>query len=157
MKNAEDVIYLCSCVLNGATPDKEKIENMDLDAAYTFAARHMLAALVATAVESAGYRDGTSSAIIARALKATILFDVKRKETLETLERAGIWYMPVKGAVLKDLYPRYGVREMSDNDILFDAERRGGRQRTDGKERIRDRSVRKYQSGRLLPKKRRSL
>ena len=31
--------------------------------------------------------------------------------------------MPLKGSVIKDLYPRMGMRQMSDNDILFDAER----------------------------------
>jgi len=29
----------------------------------------------------------------------------------------------LKGAVLKELYPRYGMREMADNDILFDKSR----------------------------------
>ena len=32
--------------------------------------------------------------------------------------------MPLKGSVLKDLYPENGMREMSDNDILFDASKR---------------------------------
>ena len=31
--------------------------------------------------------------------------------------------MPLKGSLLKDLYPRYGMRQMSDNDILFDSSR----------------------------------
>ncbi|MBQ3413161.1 MAG: nucleotidyltransferase family protein [Oscillospiraceae bacterium] len=29
--------------------------------------------------------------------------------------------MPLKGSVLKDLYPIYGMRQMSDNDILIDS------------------------------------
>ena len=29
--------------------------------------------------------------------------------------------MPMKGAVLKNLYPAYGIREMADRDILIDA------------------------------------
>ena len=28
--------------------------------------------------------------------------------------------MPLKGAVLKDLYPKHDMRQMADNDILFD-------------------------------------
>ncbi len=124
MKIVEDAVYLCSCVLNGETPEKEKIQGMDLNAVYSFAARHMLAAIVATAVETAGFKDEKSSVIIARALKATLVYDVRRKEVFDALERSGIWYMPVKGSVLKDLYPKYGIREMSDNDILFDAEHR---------------------------------
>ena len=36
----------------------------------------------------------------------------------------GIWYMPLKGSILKEWYPKFGMREMADNDILFDATRR---------------------------------
>ena len=48
---------------------------------------------------------------------------MERAAILEKLEEAGIWYMPLKGSVLKDLYPRYGMRQMADNDILIDASR----------------------------------
>ena len=44
---------------------------------------------------------------------------------LSALDGAGIWYMPLKGTLLKDLYPKTGMREMADNDILFDASRCG--------------------------------
>lgn len=33
-------------------------------------------------------------------------------------------HMPLKGSILKDWYPKFGMREMADNDILFDATRR---------------------------------
>ncbi len=33
--------------------------------------------------------------------------------------------MPLKGTLLKDLYPKTGMREMADSDILFDASRCG--------------------------------
>ena len=39
------------------------------------------------------------------------------------MRNAGIWYMPLKGTVLKDCYPQFGMREMADHDILFDASR----------------------------------
>lgn len=32
--------------------------------------------------------------------------------------------MPLKGSILKDWYPKFGMREMADNDILFDASKR---------------------------------
>lgn len=35
-------------------------------------------------------------------------------------EKAGIWYLPLKGVILKEMYPVYGIRQMADNDILFD-------------------------------------
>ena len=49
--------------------------------------------------------------------------DIDRAQLFERLEADQIWYMPLKGSLLKDLYPRYGMRQMSDNDILFDSSR----------------------------------
>jgi len=31
--------------------------------------------------------------------------------------------MPLKGSMLKDLYPENGMREMADNDMLYDADK----------------------------------
>lgn len=49
-----------------------------------------------------------------------MLLDAERKTILHELETQGIWYMPLKGSILKDWYPKPGMREMADNDILFD-------------------------------------
>ncbi len=38
-------------------------------------------------------------------------------------EKEGISYLPMKGIVLEKLYPKTGLREMSDNDILIDKDR----------------------------------
>ncbi len=52
-----------------------------------------------------------------------VIVDNEMARVLECLEAAGIWYMPLKGAVLKDLYPAYGIRQMGDRDILIDPDR----------------------------------
>ena len=49
-----------------------------------------------------------------------MLLDAERKTISHELETQGIWYMPLKGSILKDWYPKPGMREMADNDILFD-------------------------------------
>ena len=36
------------------------------------------------------------------------------------MEQKGIWHLPLKGVILKEYYPSVGMRQMSDNDILFD-------------------------------------
>ena len=57
---------------------------------------------------------------------AQIFVDIHKNEKaalFNRLEQEGIWYMPIKGAVLKDYYPEFGMREMSDYDILYDASR----------------------------------
>ena len=119
----EDFIYLTGCAVRQAVPDKEHIEQTDLEAVYTLAKKHLLAAAVGMALEAAGKKTKEFSQAIASAQRKNALLDADRKNILAELDRAGIWYMPLKGAALKDLYPRYGMREMADNDILYDATR----------------------------------
>lgn len=45
---------------------------------------------------------------------------MEREKLFAFMESRGIWYLPLKGIVLKDYYPAVGMRQMSDNDILFD-------------------------------------
>ncbi|MBR6089368.1 MAG: nucleotidyltransferase family protein [Anaerolineaceae bacterium] len=118
-----DLAYLVGCAVDGVIPDAERVSRMDLDAVYQEAGRHMLSAAAAMALESAGMRDDRSSRIISLSVRKTSLFDRERKAILEKFEENGIWYMPLKGILIKELYPKYGMREMCDNDILVDAGR----------------------------------
>lgn len=123
MSSFFDLVYLAGCAAEEKIPDAERIAGMDLDAVYREADRHMLGALAAMTLESAGILDERSSRRIAAALRKAALFDKERKAVLTALENAGIWYLPLKGAVIRDLYPKFVMREMSDHDILFDASR----------------------------------
>ncbi len=118
-----DMIYLCSCVVNGVTAEKTRIERMDLSALYQTAQRHMLTAVVAHALAAAGVRNPAFLWAKERAVRITAMMDADQAKILEKLESAGIWYMPLKGAVLKDYYPAFGIREMYDRDILIDEDR----------------------------------
>ena len=118
-----DVIYLCSCAVNSVTAEKARVEQMDLSALYQTAQRHTLTAVVAHVLSAAGIRNPAFIWAEARAIRKMAVMDAEQARILEQLELAGIWYMPLKGAVLKDLYPAYGIREMSDRDILVDADR----------------------------------
>lgn len=57
---------------------------------------------------------------MAKAVRKVILFDAERARILSFMEQRGIWYLPLKGIILKKFYPSVGMRQMSDNDILFD-------------------------------------
>ncbi len=118
-----DVAYLAACAVNGETPDPARVEKMDPEALYDAADRHLLTGIVAMALESAGLRDPAFTQAKGKAIRKVAVFDVERSAVLRALEEAGIWYAPLKGCVLKDLYPKLGMRQMSDNDILFDASR----------------------------------
>lgn len=122
---AKDVLYLVSCALDECAPDAARVADMDLDALYRVARAHYLTALVATALVSAAVEDDAFAQAKGKAIRKAALFNMERAAILEKLEEAGIRYAPLKGAVLQDYYPELGLRQMSDNDILVDAERIG--------------------------------
>ncbi len=119
---AYDLCYLASCTVNGIPPEKEKIEGMNLDKLYRMSRMHSLSALSAMALTSVGIEIPTEwRAEKDKSVRKTILFDAERTKILRYFEENGIWYLPMKGVILKDLYPKLGIREMADNDILYDS------------------------------------
>lgn len=118
---AKTFIALAASVVNGA---KSSIEtSMDLDALYEFASFHQMTALIAAALAAAGVEDPRFKQEQAKSIRKNLLLDYDRKVITDALEKAGIWYMPLKGVVLREYYPQSWMRQMSDNDILFDAKR----------------------------------
>ena len=118
-----DVVYLVRCALDGAVPDAARVAEMDLDAVYRTSQRHLLVSACATALESAGVREARFAQARGKAARKVALMDAERGELFRRMDAAGIWHVPLKGCVLKDLWPAYGMRQMADNDILFDASR----------------------------------
>lgn len=57
-------------------------------------------------------------------LQRTIVVNNERNHILEQFDKKGISYIFLKGLVLRELYPQTAMRQMSDNDIMFDAARR---------------------------------
>ena len=137
-KTGEDMLYLITCALHNQTPDKDKVCGMDLTALYRYARRHTLAAISYDALEMLGNSTGDGLRALAKddtvvfvltkwketrdkALRKNLMLDAARKKLFQYMDAEHIWYMPLKGAILKDLYPRQEMRQMADNDILFDA------------------------------------
>ena len=118
-----DVAYLAACAVNDTVPDAARVGTMDLENLYKAADRHLLIGITAMALESAGIKRDAFTQAKGKAIRKVTVFDVERVTILEKLEDAGIWYMPLKGSVLKSLYPKTGMRQMADNDILCDASR----------------------------------
>ena len=138
-KTGEDMLYLITCALHSQTPDKDKVCGMDLAALYRYARRHTLAAITYDALELLGSSTGDGLLALAKdntvvsvltkwketrdkALRKNLMLDAARKKLFQYMDAEHIWYMPLKGAILKELYPRQEMRQMADNDILFDAE-----------------------------------
>lgn len=119
----QDLIYLCACAVNRAIPDTDRVKEMNMEALYKVAKWHLLTAIVAYAMESAGIHDHAFTQEKAKAIRKIGMMDAEMLVLFERMEKAKIWYLPLKGTVLKDDYPEFGMRQMSDHDILFDASR----------------------------------
>jgi len=123
-RSAYHMIALVCCALKGKKPSAALIGKLDLSALFEVCERHNLTACTAYALESAGVHDRNFTEAKNKAIRKNILLDTERKRILDRLEAEGIWYMPLKGAILKDWYPKLGMRQMSDNDILYDVSAR---------------------------------
>ena len=119
----QNVIDLAGCAVNSTTPEAGRVRAMNLENLYKAANRHLLTAITAMALESAGVRDAAFTQAKGKAIRKVALFDAERVAVLRALEEAGIWYMPLKGSVMKGYYPKFGMRQMADNDILYDVSR----------------------------------
>lgn len=125
MNNIEAAtLYLCRCVLNSTSADASELSDIDLDSLYKFCEYHSVTAMICYALESAGIKHQQFLQAKEKAIRKNLLLDTERKRIQKFLNEEHIWNMPLKGVVLKELYPRLGMRQMSDNDILFDAEKR---------------------------------
>lgn len=117
----QDLIYLLSCAVNEIAPDKEKVAAMDLERLYQFTEWHTLRAAVHIALRSAGVNNKSFLDAYNKAVRKNTMLDLEREDIFDTFEQHGIWYLPLKGSILKELYPEIGMREMADNDVLYDS------------------------------------
>ena len=120
--NAIDgVIYLARCAVNEIVPDSEIVESLDLDAVYQESSRHMITAAVGMSLMEAGISTPAFKQAIAKAQRKAVVLSYEMQSVFAQLKAAEIWYMPLKGSVLRDWYPKFAMREMADCDVLFDA------------------------------------
>ena len=119
-ETAYQMLYLTACALHGQVPEKEKTLQMDLTKLYQMCQFHSLTSMVYMALESAGISEPKWKEAMSKAVRKNILLDMEREKICSFLENNGIWHMPLKGAILKDMYPKIGMRQMADNDILYD-------------------------------------
>lgn len=119
-------VYLAACALHDITPAGEWKE--DLEALYRFCKFHSITAIAAMALETAWKAAPADAAAMKqwrqardKAIRKNILLNAERERILAWMESIGCWYMPLKGSLLQFDYPRFGMRQMSDNDILCDS------------------------------------
>lgn len=126
---AYDMIYLASFGINSkGKPDEKCLERYRTNEEnrkelFRMSAKHFIDALTGMTLKKAGvvlpkYWEER----MVKAVRKVILFDAERKKLCAWMDRERIWYLPLKGIILKEYYPSIGMRQMSDNDILFDAD-----------------------------------
>ena len=121
-KTAFALAYLIAEKLSGG---KAQIPaEISVSDVFALARAHGLGALCASALSDIGLCDENMSEHRARSVRKIILLDAERRAISDSLTERGIAHLPLKGVLLKSLYPSVGDREMSDNDILIDSPRR---------------------------------
>lgn len=124
-KNESDLIFLVSCAVNKTIPDTQRCADMDEAAVFNLASRHMLSSAAAYALEKVMPLPQHWQNAKGNAKRRLVIYQAERARVLQALDERGIWYLPLKGIILKDMYPETSLREMSDNDILCDGEKMG--------------------------------
>lgn len=119
-KLCKDLIYLLSCAANEIQPDPQKTAQIDLEQLYKLCKIQSLRAAVYPVLEKAGIEHNDFAQAYHKSVRKNILLDFERKAITDEFEKQGIWYLVMKGSLIKELYPEAGMREMSDNDILID-------------------------------------
>lgn len=122
------MLSLCRAALRGEQSTLLPQNEQQLAELYAMADRHDLAHLVSLALYRAGRLDLTGE-IGAKFQKAQMLalyrYEYQRvelKNVCDVLEEEGIDHLPLKGAVLRSLYPEPWMRTSSDIDILIKQE-----------------------------------
>jgi hypothetical protein len=131
-KSGLDMLYLANCALRDVTPDKSVMDALSLEDVARMAKKQSMDALTYYGVEKyLSQLEGQAlkanedllkqwKQIRDMAIRKNIMLDLAREQIQEYMEKNGIWYMPLKGSLIKDMYPKPGMRQMSDNDILID-------------------------------------
>lgn len=117
-KDIKDFISLISSTINQTTIVQN---DFNFENIYKIADNHKMAAFIFKTIDiqvcsTETYKKFKDSYNIA--IKRTILFDNERNIIIRKLIEKDINYLPLKGIVVNHLYPQYGTRFFTDNDIL---------------------------------------
>ncbi len=104
---------------------KEKPEDVKWEDLLRLAQEHMVASLAFESVKQLKNQPEEKmfaiwNELADKALVKELSFNTERSIILGMFEEKGIKYMPLKGILIQTFYERPGLRQFSDNDILFE-------------------------------------
>ena len=119
-------VYLAACALHDQCPQGDW--QQDLESLYRFCKFHSITAIAAMALEKVWRTAPADDNAMKqwrqardKAIRKNVLLNAERQRIMDWMESIGCWYMPLKGSLLQFDYPQFGMRQMSDNDILCDS------------------------------------
>lgn len=118
------MLELVRCAVTGKTPEKQEFQPEELENLFKVCQNHILTACIAYVLESAGIHHHQFTQAKEKAIRKNIILETECNKIFAQLEQHQIWYIPLKGALLKNWYPKLGMRQMSDHDILCDNSKR---------------------------------
>ena len=119
-----DFIYLVSCALNSDKADILRINKMNLDDIFSLADYHKLASCAAFSFDDELLKEDSFKSwkqAKSMAVRKNIMLNNEREQIYSYMEENSIKHASLKGIVMQDYYPKFGMREMGDNDILYDS------------------------------------
>lgn len=125
-----EALYLAGCALRGRIPERKA--SCSLEELLEFCRFHTVTAIVAMGLEAlwkesppeCGELRSQWTQARDQSIRKNLLFNTERQAILGHLESLHCWHMPLKGSVLQYDYPKFGMRQMTDNDILVDPSKR---------------------------------
>lgn len=122
----EYLLHLLKSVLENTQP-QEKPETLSFEKLFNLAREHSVANMAFYAVERLSVQPAEPLMSEWRELRdKAIVKDITQLSDLELIGEAmsagGVRFLPLKGSVLKNLYPQSDMRTMSDIDMLIDEE-----------------------------------
>ena len=130
-KTTNIAMELASLSLAGKKLEQIPYSDKDLEAVFQYVKISGISAITFMALEDAlDVIDENSymfdwKKLRLNSIRRNLLFDQERNAITNFFEQNGIWYLPLKGSVIKEMYPNPEMREMNDNDILIDQNGRG--------------------------------
>ena len=121
-KNIADLIELIRCAIKGEKP--QSVFQPDIEQLLLLAEKQQVYNLILPVLKENGMlsdeEDGVWKNYYMSELEKTLIVNNEREKVCADLDAKGVRYMFTKGLIIKDYYPRSMMRQMSDNDFLYD-------------------------------------